>query len=86
MREPEHPAKASAGIIDEKRHQDEPDHDHRQWIAMHEEGEGDGGEYCWGKEPQPGGAEVGSCGTSEDRDWLAGTPWHKHTPAQIEAL
>ena len=23
---------------------------------------------------------------SEDRDWLAGTPWHKYTPAQIEAL
>lgn len=23
---------------------------------------------------------------SEDRDWVAGTPWHKHTPARIEAL
>jgi anaerobic selenocysteine-containing dehydrogenase len=23
---------------------------------------------------------------SEDRDWLAGTPWHKHVAAQIEAL
>jgi anaerobic selenocysteine-containing dehydrogenase len=23
---------------------------------------------------------------SEDRDWLAGTPWHKHTAAQIEAV
>ena len=23
---------------------------------------------------------------SEDCDWLAGTPWHKHTPARIEAL
>jgi len=23
---------------------------------------------------------------SEDRDWLAGTPWHKHTPARVEAL
>ena len=22
----------------------------------------------------------------EDRDWLAGTPWHKHTPARIEAI
>jgi anaerobic selenocysteine-containing dehydrogenase len=20
-----------------------------------------------------------------DRDWLAGTPWHKHTPARVEA-
>jgi anaerobic selenocysteine-containing dehydrogenase len=23
---------------------------------------------------------------SEDRDWLAGTPWHKYTPARLEAL
>ncbi len=23
---------------------------------------------------------------SEDRDWFAGTPWHKHTPARVEAL
>jgi anaerobic selenocysteine-containing dehydrogenase len=22
---------------------------------------------------------------SEDRDWLAGTPWHKHVPARVEA-
>ena len=22
----------------------------------------------------------------EDRDWLAGTPWHKHVPARIEAV
>ena len=22
----------------------------------------------------------------EDRDWLAGTPWHKHTPARVETL
>jgi anaerobic selenocysteine-containing dehydrogenase len=22
----------------------------------------------------------------EDRDWLAGTPWHKHTPARVEAV
>jgi anaerobic selenocysteine-containing dehydrogenase len=22
----------------------------------------------------------------EDRDWLAGTPWHKHTPARVEAI
>jgi anaerobic selenocysteine-containing dehydrogenase len=22
----------------------------------------------------------------EDRDWLAGTPWHKHVAARIEAL
>ena len=24
--------------------------------------------------------------SGEDRDWLAGTPWHKHVPARIEAL
>ena len=24
--------------------------------------------------------------SSEDRDWLAGTPWHKHVRARIEAL
>ena len=23
---------------------------------------------------------------SEDRDWLAGTPWHKHTPARVDPL
>ncbi len=23
--------------------------------------------------------------SSEDRDWLAGTPWHKHVPARLEA-
>jgi anaerobic selenocysteine-containing dehydrogenase len=23
---------------------------------------------------------------SEDRDWIAGTPWHKHVPARIESL
>ena len=24
--------------------------------------------------------------SSEDRDWIAGTPWHKHVPARIEAV
>ena len=24
--------------------------------------------------------------SSEDRDWLAGTPWHKHVPARLEAV
>ena len=24
--------------------------------------------------------------SSEDRDWLAGTPWHKHVPANLEAV
>jgi formate dehydrogenase len=23
---------------------------------------------------------------SEDRDWIAGTPWHKHVPARVEAI
>ena len=23
---------------------------------------------------------------SEDRDFLAGTPWHKHVPARVEAI
>ena len=23
---------------------------------------------------------------TEDRDWLAGTPWHKYVPARVEAL
>jgi formate dehydrogenase len=23
---------------------------------------------------------------SDERDWLAGTPWHKHVPARIEAV
>jgi len=24
--------------------------------------------------------------STEDRDWLAGTPWHKHVPARIDAI
>ena len=24
--------------------------------------------------------------SSGDRDWIAGTPWHKHVPARIEAV
>src|SRR5258705_9648164 len=24
--------------------------------------------------------------SGEDRDWLAGTPWHKHTPARVERV
>jgi anaerobic selenocysteine-containing dehydrogenase len=24
--------------------------------------------------------------SGEDRDWLAGTPWHKHVPARVEAV
>jgi anaerobic selenocysteine-containing dehydrogenase len=42
--------------------------------------------------PDGGGARVqtgvapNELTRSEDRDWLAGTPWHKHTPARLEAL
>ena len=24
--------------------------------------------------------------SAADRDWIAGTPWHKHVPARIEAV
>ncbi len=41
--------------------------------------------------PDPDGARVTGVAPNElthgaDRDWLAGTPWHKHTPARVEAL
>jgi anaerobic selenocysteine-containing dehydrogenase len=41
--------------------------------------------------PTAGGARITGVAPNElthgaDRDWLAGTPWHKHTPARIEAL
>jgi anaerobic selenocysteine-containing dehydrogenase len=32
------------------------------------------------------GAAPNELTASEDRDWFAGTPWHKHVPARIEAL
>jgi formate dehydrogenase len=32
------------------------------------------------------GAPPNELTSSEDRDWLAGTSWHKHVPARIEAL
>ena len=37
-----------------------------------------------------GGSDVNGVAPNEltasgDRDWLAGTPWHKHVPARIEA-
>jgi anaerobic selenocysteine-containing dehydrogenase len=34
----------------------------------------------------PTGVAPNELTRSEDRDWLAGTPWHKHTPARVEAL
>jgi anaerobic selenocysteine-containing dehydrogenase len=34
----------------------------------------------------PTGVAPNELTRSEDRDWVAGTPWHKHTPARVEAL
>lgn len=31
------------------------------------------------------GAAPSELTASEDRDWFAGTPWHKHIPARVEA-
>ena len=32
------------------------------------------------------GVALNELTSAEDRDWLAGTPWHKHVPARIEAI
>jgi anaerobic selenocysteine-containing dehydrogenase len=32
------------------------------------------------------GVALNDLTAGEDRDWLAGTPWHKHTPARVEAV
>ena len=32
------------------------------------------------------GAAPNELTSSEDRDWIAGTPWHKHVRAQVEAI
>jgi anaerobic selenocysteine-containing dehydrogenase len=32
------------------------------------------------------GAAPNELTATEDRDWLAGTPWHKHVPARVEAV
>ena len=32
------------------------------------------------------GAPPNELTASEDRDWFAGTPWHKHVRARVEAL
>jgi anaerobic selenocysteine-containing dehydrogenase len=39
-----------------------------------------------GGEPVTTGVAPNELTHGEDRDWFAGTPWHKHTPARIEAL
>jgi anaerobic selenocysteine-containing dehydrogenase len=31
------------------------------------------------------GVSTNELTSSKDRDWFAGTPWHKHVPARIEA-
>jgi anaerobic selenocysteine-containing dehydrogenase len=36
--------------------------------------------------PVPTGVAPNDLTRGEDRDWLAGTPWHKSTPARVEAL
>ena len=37
-------------------------------------------------EAQLDGVAPNELTASEDRDWLAGTPWHKHVAARIEAI
>jgi formate dehydrogenase len=32
------------------------------------------------------GAAPNELTASEDRDWFAGTPWHKHVAARVEAV
>ena len=36
--------------------------------------------------PTVTGAAPNELTASEDRDWFAGTPWHKHVPARVEAV
>jgi formate dehydrogenase len=36
--------------------------------------------------PVAAGVAPNELTASEDRDWLAGTPWHKHVPARVEPL
>jgi anaerobic selenocysteine-containing dehydrogenase len=36
--------------------------------------------------PVATGAATNELTASEDRDWFAGTPWHKHVPARVEAV
>jgi anaerobic selenocysteine-containing dehydrogenase len=36
--------------------------------------------------PLTAGVAPNELTAAEDRDWLAGTPWHKHVPAQLAAL
>ena len=36
--------------------------------------------------PEVVGVAPNELTASEDRDWLAGTPWHKHVRARVETL
>jgi hypothetical protein len=36
-----------------------------------------------GDGPLTAGVAPNELTAAEDRDWLAGTPWHKHVPAQL---
>jgi hypothetical protein len=39
-----------------------------------------------GGTPAVTGVATNELTASDDRDWRAGTPWHKHVPARIEAV
>ncbi|MEJ8850200.1 molybdopterin-dependent oxidoreductase [Variovorax rhizosphaerae] len=39
-----------------------------------------------GGPPQVTGVSTNELTSNEDRDWFAGTPWHKHVPARVMAL
>ena len=47
---------------------------------------GMGLDYPAGESRLATGAAPNDLTASEDRDWVAGTPFHKHTPARIEAI
>jgi formate dehydrogenase len=36
--------------------------------------------------PETTGVSLNELTDVADRDWFAGTPWHKHTPARVEAI
>ena len=36
--------------------------------------------------PETTGVSLNELTHGADRDWFAGTPWHKHTPARVEAM
>jgi hypothetical protein len=39
-----------------------------------------------GGRPAAHGVAPNELTASEDRDWVAGTPWHKHVGARVEAV